>query len=317
MNVENLIIILLSAVIFILLLGMYKTTLGRKESAKEKIKSLLGNEKETDPKVFRQQQEVVLKRRKAGSDTFGAKLETDLERANLLLRGGEFLMVCVGSSFLTFLVTMFLFAVPLPLAMLFGLLGSGLPFLFLKIKIAMRMAKADAEFSDILDALVNCFKTGYGFSRAVQVIAENYDDPWGTEFAKMSMEMSLGSTQEDVLYGLTRRIPSPDVDLFVTGMIIQKETGGNMAELLSSLSNTIRERYKLYRKVTAISAQGKLSAGIICCIPPGLMGLMYLVMPKAVEDFVTNPIGMILLIVAGVWMVIGIGVLYKMVQVEV
>lgn len=90
-----------------------------------------------------------------------------------------------------------------------------------------------------------------------------------------------------------------------------------MAELLGTLSKTIRERYKLFQKVGAISAQGKLSAGIVCCVPFMLCGIMFLFLPDAMTKFFTNPIGIILAVLAGFWMICGIGVLYKIVQIEV
>jgi tight adherence protein B len=149
------------------------------------------------------------------------------------------------------------------------------------------------------------------------MVSDNYDDPWGTEFGKMAAEMNLGASMEDALYSMSNRIPSPDVDLFVTALLIQKETGGSMAELLGNLSVTIRSRYKLFQKIGAISAQGKLSAGIVCCVPFGLAGIMFVFIPDAMMKFVTNPIGIVLLVLAGFWMCCGIGVLYKIVQIEV
>jgi tight adherence protein B len=133
----------------------------------------------------------------------------------------------------------------------------------------------------------------------------------------MAAEMNLGASMEDALYGLSSRVPSPDVDLFVTALLIQKETGGSLAELLGNLSHTIRDRYKLFQKVGAISAQGKLSAGIVCCVPFILCAIMYLFLPGPMIQFVTNPIGIVLLVIAGFWMCCGIGVLYKIVQIEV
>ena len=90
-----------------------------------------------------------------------------------------------------------------------------------------------------------------------------------------------------------------------------------MSELLGTLSKTIRDRYKLFQKVGAISAQGKLSAGIVSCVPFALAGMMFLFLPDPMSKFVTNPIGIVLLILTGLWMCVGFGVLYKIVQIEV
>jgi tight adherence protein B len=151
----------------------------------------------------------------------------------------------------------------------------------------------------------------------VQQVALNYKDPWGTEFQKMVVETSLGATLEEVLSRLCRRVPNPDVDLFATCVLIQKETGGNMTELLANLSQTCRERFKLFRKISAITAQGKLTAVIICLVPFIIMAFMYLFMSEAVLEFLQNPIGWVILGAALIWMSIGAGVLWKLVQVDV
>lgn len=316
MDYETIVTLIITGTVFFFLFGIYRTTIGKQEQAKDNIKTLMGTKKATAVDV-RQHQDNVLKKRKKGDANLSARIEIKLERANMMITFSEFLMICIVSGVLCFLIALLALGLGPFFGLIIGLGGGFFPYLFLNIKIWLRMSKADAEFANVLDALVNCFKTGYGFSRAVQVIAENYDDPWGTEFGKMAMEMNLGSTQEDVLNSLSERIPSADVDLFVTALIIQKETGGNMAELLMTLSGTCRERYKLYRKVGAISAQGKLSATIICLVPPGLMGLMSIFIHDPVVEFVTNPIGQVILVVVGIWMCIGIGVLFKIVQVEV
>ncbi len=316
---NSLLISLIPAVaVTMLIVGLYKTAFEKQVQAQEHIQDLLGKTGTRPPAA--KEQENILKRRKKSKDGQLSKadeLEIKLERANMLITPNEFIMISIATAFICGLLIWMLsgqnllFAIPL---------GGGcvcLPYVFLNVKIMLRMKKAAAQFADVLDNMVNAFKTGFGFSRAVQMVADNYDDPWGTEFGKMAAEMNLGSSVEDALYSLSNRIPSPDVDLFVTALLIQKETGGSMAELLGTLSKTIRERYKLFQKVGAISAQGKLSAGIVCCVPFMLCGIMFLFLPDAMTKFFTNPIGIILAVLAGFWMICGIGVLYKIVQIEV
>lgn len=306
-----------TAILF-LMLGLYETLLKKQVQAQEHIQTLLG--KSGSPSKTGKDQENILKRRKkntTGKLSKTDELEIKLERANMLITPNEFYLISVGTALggglLAWLITGQNFLVALPV----GGACSALPYGFMTIKIMLRMKKAAAQFADVLNSMVNAFKTGFGFSRAVQMIADNYDDPWGTEFGKMAAEMNLGATMEDALYSLSNRVPSPDMDLFVTALLIQKETGGSMAELLGNLSHTIRERYKLFQKVGAISAQGKLSAGIVCCVPLLLCLIMYMFLPTATIKFMTNPIGIVLLVLAGFWVCCGIGVLYKIVQIEV
>jgi tight adherence protein B len=306
------------AVLF-LVVGFYKTALEKQVQAQEHIQDLLGKQRKAGGGLIKEQ-ENILKRRKKSKDGQMSKadmLEMRLERANILITVNEFIAISVGTAIGGGFLLYFLFGQNMILGILLGIGCAFLPHFFVVLKGMLRMKKAAAQFSDVLDAMVNAFKTGFGFSRAVQMVADNFDDPWGTEFGKMAAEMNLGASQEDALYSLASRMPSADVDLFVTGLLIQKETGGSLAELIGNLSKTIRDRYKLYQKVGAISAQGKLSAGIVCCVPFFLAGIMFLFLPEAMIEFVTNPIGIVALVITGVWMIFGIGVLYKIVNIEV
>lgn len=258
----------------------------------------------------------VLKKR-ANDHTWRHRLETDLERANLLIRVDEYLLfravIGLAVAGITWFYTHWPWLTLVPVA----LVGFWATSWVLGLRIWLRMRKARLQFPEVLDSMVACFKTGYGFNRAVQQIADTYADPWGTEFGKMALETSLGSPMDEVLQSLLRRVPNPDVELFVASMLIQKDTGGNLTELLGNLSHTCRERFKLARKIAAISAQGKLTAIIVCLVPLLILTFMYLFMGEAVTQFVSMLIGQIILGVMGVWMLIGMGVLWKMVQIEV
>jgi tight adherence protein B len=322
MNWDTLIILLLTGTFFMVFMGLYKWRIETREKASENIHQLLTGTLPTQSaealaKAAKKKQlaQTVLRRQTSKNPKAMAQAN-QLEKANWLLKPQEFLMLQLAASAG---VALFAYMLKLPMwaVLPLGVGGYFIPLVALNIKVWLRMNKAAATFADVLDALVNCFKTGYGFNRAFQVIADGFDDPWGTEFGKMCTEFSLGTQADEVLTRLTDRIQSPDVDLFVTGLLIQRETGGNLAELLQNLSNICRDRQKLLRKVGAISAQGKLSAGIVICVPFLMFGMMFAVQPVAVTEFVTNIFGIILLCIAGFWMCCGIVVLWKIVQIEV
>ncbi|MEB3285976.1 MAG: type II secretion system F family protein [Vampirovibrionales bacterium] len=322
MSLDFLYALIPGLVITFLVIGVYKSMFEKKETAREHIDQLLGEKKaqgRSEAGLFsRKGSGELLKKRKKkkGQESFSDKLEIELERANLMISPSEFVMISIASGIGVALV-MLMGGQHIVVAVLIGVGGAFLPRLLLAVKIFMRMKKAAAEFADVLDSMVNGFKTGYGFSKAVAMVSDNFKDPWGTEFGKMSSEMNLGVSQEEALFSMSRRIPSADVDLFVTAILIQKETGGNMSELLATLSKTCRDRFKLFQKVGAISAQGKLSASIVCCVPFALGLMMFLFLPEYMMKFLTNPIGIVLMILTGIWMVAGIGVLFKIVQIDV
>lgn len=326
MNTDGILIFLVAGTVFMILMALYKALLEKQVQAREHVESVVGRASASAAtptasllSPATSSQDPVLKRRKKQGDEQTAldRLETDLERANMMIRSREFLILCAVMAILVGAATLLAFAQPAWIAVLSALGGLFSPFVYLKLRIWLRIRKAEAQFADVLDALRNCFKTGFGFNRAVQQIADNFGDPWGTEFGKIAAETNFGASLDTTLRNLARRIPLTDVDLFTTALLIQKETGGNMAELLGNISHTIRERFKLKRKVTAISAQGKLSASIVICVPFFLMGMIYLFLPEPVTKFVTHPVGIVLLIAAGIWMLFGIGVLFKIVQIEV
>lgn len=296
--------------------GVYYLFFVKTDQARDFVNQLFDETSRAEQMKRMQQQHFILKKRKKDQSKFIQRLDMDLERANLMLKPNEFLLISFGCAVITFLV-MFLMKQWIVFSVLAAIAGLYLPQMYLKLKIMFRMSKARRQFSDVLDMMVSCFKSGYGFTRAVQVVGDNFDDPWSTELGKVAAEMNFGSTLDDALISLSKRISNPDVALFVTAVMIQKETGGNLAELLSNLSNTIRDRYKLLSKVNALSAQGKMSAVIVFLIPFGLAGIFSLMMPTMMAAFVKNPIGIALIVFACVMQAIGGIVLKKIVTLEV
>lgn len=302
--------------VLLIFAGVYYTFFAKKDQARAFVQQLFNEEDRAEQMKRMQQQHFILKKRRKDQSPFLQRLDNELEMANLLIKPNELILISLGTALLGFFIPVLLGKGVL-LTLLGGVVGLFLPKMYLKMRIMFRMSKARRQFSDVLDTMVGCFKSGYGFSRAVQVVADNFDDPWSTELGKIATEMNFGSSQEDALYALAKRVPNPDVALFVTAVLIQKETGGNLAELLSNLSKTIRERYKLLSKVSALSAQGKLSAIIIFLIPFGLAGIFALMMPEMMGEFVRNPIGIFLIGFACVMQLIGGIVLKKIVTLEV
>lgn len=311
-----LLIFIVSSIIFLLLLGLYKVKLEERILAKENIQHTLAPLQQLDNSLSVKGSKALIKPKTKDDKPKTQKLEIQLERANLLITPAEFMTVSFG-LLCGVLVVLWVTTGNGLLSLLCGGLAYLLPVGFLQLKIWTRMKKADNEFPNILDAVVNCFKTGYGFNRSLQVVANNYSDPWGTEFGKLAVELNLGHSLLDVMSNLKKRIPSVDVELFASAILIQKETGGNLAEILMILAKTCRERQKLLRKVSSLTAQGKLSAGTVSVVPLLIMWIMNSVMHEQVVAFLTNPIGMLLMILAGIWMLCGIAVLFKLVQLEV
>lgn len=312
----NAVPLLAGAGIFFLFVALYQTFFEKSVRAKNRVDDQFSSVNRGALNASSGPAEKsILKNSKPVTSEKMAKLQTRMEQANWQLQPGEFLWIALGCALVSGVLSWL--SGGLILGIIGAISGYWLPQTVLNVRIMLRMGRAEEQFAGVLDSMVSCLKSGFGFNQAVNSITENYDDPWGTEFGKMSVETAMGIEQEEIFNNLRRRVPNDDVELFVTAMKIYGETGGNLVELLSNLSNTIRIRYKLMRKVKTLSAQGKLSAGIVSCVPVFIMIFMNFIIPEAVNEFLHHPIGLIIMGLVGAWMLFGVMVLFKIVQIKV
>lgn len=303
--------------ISLLFAGVYFVFFAQKDQTRSFIQELADTQEAPNKKALIQHQVMLKRKRKNDLKPWEQKLDTQLEQANWLLKPQEFLFISIGAAVLFFLVALVIMKWNLFLCILMAIAGYFSLKLILKLKVMLRMGKAESQFADVLEMLGSCFKSGYGFNRAAVSIADSFTDPWGTEFNKLAAEMNLGATMDEALINMSKRIPLADVSLFSTALMIQRETGGNMVELIETLSGTIRDRFKLKSKVSAISAQGKASAFVVFLIPPGLGLLFFAIMPHIMFPFVDSFVGKVALGFAFCLQMMGGFVLKKIVTIEV
>lgn len=192
------------------------------------------------------------------------------------------------------------------------ILGS-LPFFYIIIKKRRRMEKFQEQLPEAMELVARALKAGQAFSGGLKMVADESGDPIGTEFSKILDELNFGVGVPDALKNLAKRIDCPDLKFFVISVLIQRESGGNLAEILENISYLIRERFKLHGRVRTLAAEGKISAYVLIAIPFFLATFMYLVQPNYITLLITDPIGRIMLGSAIVMMVIGIFVMRKMI----
>ena len=147
-----------------------------------------------------------------------------------------------------------------------------------------------------LDFLARALKAGHAFSGSMKLATENFEDPLGTEFERTLDEVNFGVSTNDALKNLLDRIDSQDLRYFVVSVILQRETGGNLAEIMESISHIIRERFKFRDKVRVLSAEGKLSGILLCALPFLLCCYLQLVNPTYLSIYSTTPTGQIIAI---------------------
>jgi tight adherence protein B len=197
-----------------------------------------------------------------------------------------------------------------------GILGS-LPFFSLYAAKRSRMLKFERQLPDALDLIVRSLKAGHAFSGGLKMVADEFDDPIGNEFEKVFDEINFGVGVPAALLNLTERVDCPDLKFFVVSVIIQRETGGNLAEVLAKIAQLIRERFKLQGRVRVLAAEGKLSAFTLIALPFIMAFYLLIVNPDYLKLLFVDHLGRVLITAAIVMMILGSLVMKKMVSIKV
>lgn len=202
-------------------------------------------------------------------------------------------------------------------SLLIGLLGGTLPLLYVLRLKKSRLKRFEELFPESLEFVARSMRAGHAFSVSLEMIYREFQEPLAGEFRRTFEEHNLGLPLEVALQKLAKRIPSLDVHFFVSAVLLQKRTGGNLAEILDKLAYIIRERFKLRGRIRAISAHGRMTGTALTCIPIGVAVLMFYVNPDYVKFFFTDDIGNIMLGVAVLLQLIGYGVMRQIVKIEI
>ena len=198
-----------------------------------------------------------------------------------------------------------------------GLLFAWFPYLYVAHKRTKRMKDFEAQFPDALDFLARSMRAGHAFSVSLEMLAEEMSDPLACEFRQVYNEQNLGMSIDVALTNLHARVPSVDAGFFVSAVMLQKETGGNLAEILTKLAYIIRERFRLKMKVRTASAHGRLTGTILTIMPFGLMMALSLIVPDYLPTMVKDPVGKYLVGAAIAGQFIGYLFIRKIINIKV
>ena len=191
------------------------------------------------------------------------------------------------------------------------------PMALVYYKRAKRLGRIEQQLPDALDLMTRALKAGHAFSAAVKMASEELADPVAGEFRLLHDEINFGVSMQQALTHLSERIPLTDVRYFVVAVLIQRESGGNLTELLANLSRLIRERAKLLARVKVLSSEGRMSAWILALLPFLLGGALYLANPKFMGPMVTDPLGIAMTQYLLLMMLCGILILRKLIRIRV
>jgi tight adherence protein B len=248
--------------------------------------------------------------------TWSTGFKDFVKQAGMTTLPGTILLTCGVLGVLAFYMAQtFHGRFPLPLAA--AIVAGALPIAYVAIKRRKRLRRFEESFPEALDLLNRAIRAGHAFTTGMGMIASESPEPIAGEFRTTFEEQNFGLPLRDALQNLTERVPLVDVRLFVTALLIQKETGGNLSEILDSLSHVIRDRFRIYRDVRVKSAHGRLTAGILISLPPLLVFALGIVNPSYMRGMYDDPIGPPILWGAAIWQVLGSALLWRIIHIEV
>jgi tight adherence protein B len=198
-----------------------------------------------------------------------------------------------------------------------GALGFAMPFIFLRVKRTRRLRAFEEAFPEALDLISRALKAGHAFATGLKMVADEMPEPVGPEFRKTFDEQNFGLPLKDALSNLTMRIPLLDVRFFSTAVLIQRETGGNLSEILENLAHVVRERFKILRQVRVYTAHGRMTGYVLLALPVFLMIALSFINPEHMQLLFREKIGHMLLGAAAVMQVVGYVWIKQVVKIEV
>jgi tight adherence protein B len=255
-------------------------------------------------------------KRFAESRGFSERLDGQLEAAGVSLRSGEFVVVSVGAALVGGLLGAALLR-NLILALVVAGASAFVPTFLLRVALGRREEHLREQLPDVLTIMASSLRAGHSFMQSLDTVAKEIAQPAAGEFQRVVAEIRLGRPAEDALEALAERVQSDDFKWAVLAVNIQREVGGNLAEILDLVADTLRERAMLRRQIKVLTAEGRLSAWVLAILPIAIGLYMAATNPDYIGLLVTTTIGWVMLGTAGVLLVLGIFWMRKIVDIDV
>ncbi len=247
------------------------------------------------------------------------RTQRDLRLADSHLQPTDFLAIRVALAVLAFVVPI-IFPGGLP-GIVIGIIAAGAGFqaaqLWLNHGKDARKAKLEAQLPDALTMIANSLKSGFGLMQAINMAAEQLEHPIATELAITVHETNVGSSTEEAFLALSDRNENYDLDIVVTAILVQRTAGGNLAEILETVTHTMRERIRIRGEIATLTAQQKLTGMVIALLPVGVGGMFILISPGYINPLFTETFGRVMLGTAGLLEFVGVLVIKRILAIEV
>ncbi len=243
----------------------------------------------------------------------------ELDRAGLALKFQEYLTLRFLFALVGFAVVTLLSGLqPLTflLAPALGTLGFMLPAFYVRSRINRQLQKLNAQLAEMITMVSSSLRAGFGLTQSLNLAAEQLQPPIATELRRLIRDISVGATLEDAVKAWGERIASPELDVIVTAILIQRSVGSNLSEVLDNVAHTIRERARIKGEIATLTAQKRLSGWIVGMMPPAFVLLMFAINFDYMKPLFTTGLGHFLIILAAALDVIGLSIIRRIVSVE-
>ena len=244
------------------------------------------------------------------------RLRLFISQAGVNITVAQVILACFSLFFFTFLVC-FILLLPWLMTFTISIGMASIPFMYVSIKRQRRFAKFGELFPDAIDMLARAVRAGHAFTTSFELIAQEMPEPLAGEFRITFEQQNLGMPLSEALHNLCVRMPLSDVLFFSSALQIQRESGGNLGEILDNLAQVMRDRFKVLRQVKVFSAQGRMTLYVLMAMFPGFTLLMYLRNPTYIGRLFTDPLGQKALTVVTIMQVIGFFIIRKIIRIKV
>lgn len=261
-------------------------------------------------RVLRQAEEKFIRPGLVGN------IQAKLRKADLQLHVAEYVLISLGASLILGLGVLAV-SKNVFVALASYMVGLYLCEAYLRYRIRLRRKVFELQLPDALNIMAGSLRSGFSFLQSMEVVGQEMPDPIASEFSRVVHETGVNISLEDALTNLLERMESDDLDLMVTAILIQRQVGGNLAEVLQRIGHTIRERSRILGELRTQTAQGRVTGWVISLLPVALLLVIYTINPGYVRPLFTHPLGKMMLIVAFVMEIAGILAIRKIVDLEV
>jgi tight adherence protein B len=248
--------------------------------------------------------------------SWSTKLQDYLVQAGVAMKPAKLILFSAVLGLGSYLVSGFFYRL-IYISLPIGIAATFIPLAVVAWKRKRRLRKFEEHFPEALDLLGRAVRAGHAFTTGLEMISSECAEPLAGEFRTTFEEQNFGLPMRDALMNLAERIPLIDVRFFVTALLIQKETGGNLAEILDGLSRVIRDRFRLYREVQVRTAQGRLTAAILIALPIIMVIGLSILNPTYMHALFDDPKGPLIISTAGGMQIVGSAILWKIIHFEV